>query len=411
MIRGHAYSAAILNKQIQGMDTPFPIKVRCQPFHGGKFQRTGASRVTVRIFSILILLAWLAGCATPLAQLRGEHLIDPRLEPDSVIAADGAALPLSFWLPQGEPRAIVLALHGFNDYRKAFAEVGPFLAARGIATYAYDQRGFGATMQRGIWPGSDLLVDDARTVAVLLRQRYPGRPLYLLGESMGGAVVMSLLAETPEAADGAVLVAAAVWGRSTMNPLQRGALWLLAHSFPGLRLTGKGLGITASDNKAMLRAMHEDPLILKDARVDALWGMADLMDRALTDAPGLTVPTLVLYGEHDEIIPRRPTCRMLSSLTASARVAVYPNGYHMLTRDLEAEVVLEDLTAWLADPAALLPSGHEMVGLLGLCSGDEYAYKSTREPLLSRLDSDFLSSTGGQTGVSVNALNAFGVHM
>jgi len=153
------------------MATPFPIKVRCQPIHGGKFQWTGANRVTVRIFTVLIFLAWLAGCATPLVQLRGKHLTDPRLESDSVIAADGATLPLSFWLPQGEPRAIVLALHGFNDYRKAFGEVGPFLAARGIATYAYDQRGFGATAQRGIWPGSDLLVDDARTVAVLLRQR------------------------------------------------------------------------------------------------------------------------------------------------------------------------------------------------------------------------------------------------
>jgi len=393
------------------MATPFPIKVRCQPIHGGKFQWTGANRVTVRIFTVLIFLAWLAGCATPLVQLRGKHLTDPRLESDSVIAADGATLPLSFWLPQGEPRAIVLALHGFNDYRKAFAEVGPFLAARGIATYAYDQRGFGATAQRGIWPGSDLLVDDARTVAVLLRQRYPGRQLYLLGESMGGAVAMSVLAETPEASDGAVLVAAAVWGRSTMNPLQRGALWLLAHSFPGLRLTGKGLDIIASDNKAMLRAMREDPLVLKDARVDALWGMADLMDRALTDAPGLTAPTLVLYGAHDEIIPRRPTCRMLFSLTPSARIAVYPNGYHMLTRDLESEVVLEDLTAWLVDLAAPLPSGHEMDGLLALCGGHEYAYKNTREPLPSRLDSDFLSSTAEQTGVSVNALNAFGVHL
>jgi len=331
--------------------------------------------VTARVFSILIFLAWLTGCATPLVQPHGERLTASSLEADRVIAADGAALPLSVWLPQGEPRAVVLALHGFNDYRKAFAEVGPFLAARGIATYAYDQRGFGATAQRGIWPGSGILVDDARTVAALLRQRYPGRPLYLLGESMGGAVAMSVLAETPEATDGTVLVAAAVWGRATMNPLQRGALWLLAHSLPGLRLTGSGLGITPSDNKAMLRAMSEDTLILKDARVDALWGMANLMDRALTDAPRLTVPALVLYGEHDEIIPRRPTCRMLSTLTSLARVAIYPNGYHMLTRDLDARVVLEDLAAWLADTAAPLPSGHEADGLLTLCGGDEQVYE------------------------------------
>lgn len=316
---------------------------------------------------MLVCLAWLAGCATPAVQQRGERTTAPRLAGDRVIAADGAALPMSVWRTHGAPRAVVLALHGFNDYRLAFAEVGPFLAAGGIATYAYDQRGFGATARRGIWPGTALLVDDARMVAALLRQRHPGPPLYLLGESMGGAVAMSVLAETPEAADGAVLVAAAVWGRATMNPLQRAALWLVAHSLPGMRLSGRGLGITASDNQPMLRALRDDPLVLKEARADALWGLTNLMDRALAAAPVLSVPTLVLYGEHDEIIPRRPTCRMLSLLASSARIAIYPDGYHMLTRDLGRRLVLEDLSAWLADPAAPLPSGFDADGLRVLC--------------------------------------------
>lgn len=328
--------------------------------------------MTARLCSVLMCLAWLAGCATPVVQPRGAHPTAPRLEADRVIAADGATLPLSVWRPHGAPRAIVLALHGFNDYRLAFAEVGPFLAAGGIVTYAYDQRGFGATVRRGIWPGAELLVDDTRTVAALLRQRHPGKPLYLLGESMGGAVAMSVLAETPEAADGAVLVAAAVWGRATMNPLQRAALWLVAHSLPGLRLSGRGLGITASDNRAMLHALRDDPLVLKETRADTLWGITNLMGRALDAASGLTVPALVLYGERDEIIPRRPTCRMLSILPASARVAIYPDGYHMLTRDLGASMVLEDVAVWLADPAAPLPSGFEANGLRALCGEDTY---------------------------------------
>jgi alpha-beta hydrolase superfamily lysophospholipase len=138
--------------------------------------------VKVRLYSVLVCLTLLAGCATPLVQQRGESLSAARLEADHVIAADGAKLPLSTWRPQGAPRAIVLAMHGFNDYRQGFAEVGPFLAAKGFTTYAYDQRGFGATAQRGIWPGSAVLMDDARTVAALLREAHPGRPLYLLGE-------------------------------------------------------------------------------------------------------------------------------------------------------------------------------------------------------------------------------------
>lgn len=322
--------------------------------------------MTFRLRFALVSLLLAAGCATPLVQQRGEPVGVARLESDRVIARDAAVLPLSVWRPQGACRAVVLALHGFNDYRGAFDEVGPFLAARGIVTYAYDQRGFGATAQPGIWPGAELLIDDAGTVAALLRERHPGCPLYLLGESMGGAVALSALA-SQGIADGTVLVAPAVWGRSTMNPLQRAGLWLVAHTWPGLRLSGRGLGITASDNKAMLRALREDPLVFKDARADTVWGLSSLMDRALASAPRVDVPALVLYGAHDEIIPRGPTCKLLAALRPPGRLALYPDGYHMLTRDLGARVVLEDVAAWLTDPAAPLPSGHDAAGRRTLC--------------------------------------------
>lgn len=319
---------------------------------------------------VLICAALLAGCANPVVQMRGEAVVTPQLAGDRVIVSDGAVLPLSVWAPEQRPHAVVLALHGFNDYRQAFADVGPFLAERGMVVYAYDQRGFGATCQRGIWPGEDLLAEDLRTVARLLRRQHPGLPLYLVGESMGGALAMSVLAETPEVADGAALVAAAVWGRASMNSVQSGLLRLLAHTFPAKRLSGRGLGIRASDNIAMLAAQHDDPLVQKDARADALWGLVNLMDRALAAAPGLMVPALVLYGEHDEVIPRRPTCRMLARLNESARVAVYPDGYHMLTRDLGAKIVLEDLAAWLADRTAPLPSGFGPDSALALCADE-----------------------------------------
>ena len=86
----------------------------------------------------------------------------------------------------GIPRAVILALHGFNDYSNAFAAPGAAWARLGIATYAYDQRGFGAAPARGRWAGGRVFAEDATTAACLLRQRHPGVPLYLLGESMGG---------------------------------------------------------------------------------------------------------------------------------------------------------------------------------------------------------------------------------
>ena len=144
-----------------------------------------------------------------------------------------------------------------------------------------------------------------------------------------------------------------------MNRIYPLALWLGAHTFPWVKLSGQGLGFKPSDNNAMLIALGEDPLVIKKPRIDALYGIVNLMDAALEAAPSIRAPMLVLYGAHDEIIPKAPTALMLDRLAGPRAVAVYPDGYHMLMRDLQANVVDEDLAAWIAAPGAPLPSGHD----------------------------------------------------
>jgi alpha-beta hydrolase superfamily lysophospholipase len=286
-----------------------------------------------------------------------------RIADDAVIASDGVRLPLQRWLPEGRPRAVLLALHGFNDYANGFALPAGKLAADGIATYAYDQRGFGRTESRGRWSGSEALAADAVTAARLLRARHPGTPLFLLGESMGGAVAMlAVSGPTAAPADGAILVAPAVWGRRHISWFRQGVLDVLAHTIPWYPLTGQGLRIRPSDNDAALRAMRDDPLVLKEARVDALYGLVDLMGRAYDAAPALTKPVLVVYGRHDDLVPAQPTADMLASIPRGApvRAAVYGTGYHLLLRDLGSARVLGDIVTWTTDAARPLPSGAEV---------------------------------------------------
>jgi acylglycerol lipase len=278
---------------------------------------------------------------------------------EEAVMDDGYRLPMRRWGDVRQARAMVLALHGFNDYSNAFADLGPYLAAQGVVTYAYDQRGFGVTDKRGLWAGTDRMIADLRALAALLRQRHPRLPLYLLGESMGGAVVM---AGGNVGADGVILIAPAVWSRDTMNPAERVALWVTAHTVPWLEVTGRGLDIRPSDNRAMLRAFSADPLVIKETRIDALWGLVNLMDRAAAAAKRLQPPMLILYGENDEIVPKRAFCRMVESLPTKAdgvRVVLYGRGWHMLTRDLQRERVLADIGAWLRSTDATLPSGEQ----------------------------------------------------
>lgn len=306
-------------------------------------------RCVATVLCIAIVPA-LAGCASPTLQPDPGTLRQPHMTDDTVVTDDGFILPYWSWLPQGRPRAVIVALHGFNDYRNAFSGPAPHFAAHGYAVYAYDQRGFGQTAERGLWPGSRELVEDALTFGRLVHARYPKTPIYLLGESMGGAVATITAARRDSPFDGVILVAPAVWSRGNMNIFMRSMLWFAVHTVPESKWTGRSLHIFASDNIPMLEDLSEDPLVIKKTRVDTIWGLVNLMDGAQEAAHRVTVPVLALYGEHDEVIPWSPVRRFLGSLReADCRLtaALYPHGYHMLLRDLEAALVVRDILAWL----------------------------------------------------------------
>jgi acylglycerol lipase len=297
------------------------------------------------------------------------------------VATDGQLLPLRKWLPRGDVKAVILALHGFNDYSNAFDGPGKAWAAAGIATYAYDQRGFGAAPDRGRWPGAATLAADAATASEILHRRYTGVPLYLLGESMGGAV--AIVAMTGESGtpvpdvDGVILVAPAVWGRSTMDLLPRAALWIGVRLAPGLTLTGRGLHIQASDNIAMLRALGRDPWVIKDTRVDTIWGLVNLMDAALASAPRLRARLLLMCGATDEIVPSRPIRRFVRALPHGPHevrsLGYYEHGYHMLLRDLEGPIVIGDVAGWVLAPGGPLLSGADRGAFEAVLGGTNQA--------------------------------------
>ncbi len=291
-------------------------------------------------------------------------------EPDAIIAADGERLPLRSWRPTGAtpPRATVLAVHGFNDYSGAFECLGTTLAGHGIAVYAYDQRSFGATRDRGVWPGHRTLVADLETAIPLIQAHHPATPLVLLGESMGAAVVMLALADRAaplrQTVRGVVLVSAAVWGGTALNPIARALLLGFGALLPRVRMTKPySPARMPSDNREMLDALWRDPLAITATRISAVAGLVRLTDAAMAVAPAFDVPGLVQFGREDRVNPPKAVATFLDLLPRGRqRVAVYPEGWHMLLRDTRAALVIDDIAAWLADPTAELPNGEERSG-------------------------------------------------
>ena len=300
----------------------------------------------------------LSACA-PTVVPAGGAVQTPRLTEDRYVAADGTALPLSVWpAANGTPKAVILALHGFGDYRMAWEDPAGSWSGADITTYAYDQRGFGGSPTRGRWPGTDTLVEDARTVAALVRARHPGVPFYLAGESMGGAVVL-VAADRGTESDGLILSAAAVRSRDTFGPVASAGLWFFAHTIPWMPAGPTSIDYQPTDNPKTIEKLRNDPMMLRQPRLDMAYGLVDLMDDARASAARVDQPYLMMYGLGDRIVSQEPVKAAIAIMPPrpDSKLAFYKNGYHLLMRDKAGPAVTEDVMSWISNHEGQLPSG------------------------------------------------------
>ena len=239
----------------------------------------------MRLLPAVAAVLALSACATPHVQpplTPPPDFAGSSVQERALVMADGARLPLMRWAPQGEPWAVIVALHGMNDHAASFRLAGPWWAEQGIETWAYDQRGFGAAPGRGEWAGQARMVEDLREAVALARARHPRAMIAVVGESMGGSVAAAAFgSDRPPDADRVVLLAPGVWGWSTQGWLNTAALNIAA------RMTGSKAvepprfiadRIQASSNVLELYRNGRDPESLLSTRFDTLYGLVDLME-------------------------------------------------------------------------------------------------------------------------------------
>ncbi len=249
-----------------------------------------------------------------------------------------------------EPEIVLVAVHGYGEHATlTYGAVAEVWAKQGVATYAYDQRGFGKNRSRGAWPGAEALIADLVHVTRAAKAAHPDKPLGLIGHSMGGAVALAALGEgrLPEV-EAAVLLAPATLGGDRLSDGARAFTWLYAAAAPDKRIPGTGvdsLGIT--DNPDEAARLDSDPHYLKEGSPREYIGIIRLMDRAVAVAPKITAPTLMMWGAQDPIIPEPAVRAAFDDIAGPKRFIAYPTGHHLLIRDQIGAEVRRDAIDWL----------------------------------------------------------------
>ena len=304
---------------------------------------TGRNRSS-RVVSLL-LIALLGACSVGGALQPASDGIAIPTEAN-VSASNGETLAAAEWIPQ-DPRAVILGIHGYGGYGElTFRRAAEFWKAQGIATIAYDQRGFGRNASFGYWPGPEGLIEDAVFISTQVRERFPDVPLIVIGHSMGGGVATAAAARGLNA-DRLVLAGPAIWGGSLLNPIYRASAWIAAGLFPERRLSGRGVvRIQASDNIEALRELGRDARYLAPPSARELHGLVMLTDVAEAAAEGVTTPALMLLGARDQIVVNSAARATFNRFNGPKHTIEYAEGWHLLFRDLQAETVWRDVAQW-----------------------------------------------------------------
>jgi alpha-beta hydrolase superfamily lysophospholipase len=251
------------------------------------------------------------------------------------------------YLPEGEPRGLILVAHGVAEHAGRYRHVAERLTGLGLKVVIPDHRGHGRS------GGKRLNVRDISeftTDLETLRQRevLAGLPTYLLGHSMGGEIALDYALDHQADLAALILSGPAVVPGDDISPLLMKVAKVVGKIVPGL--PGQTLSSASiSRDPEVVKAYDEDPLVFRGALKAGIGGaMLRTMETFPSRLPSLQLPLLVMAGSDDKLV-KPAGAELVVRLAGSAdkTLKIYPGLFHEVFNEPEKEVVLGDLTDWL----------------------------------------------------------------
>lgn len=252
------------------------------------------------------------------------------------------------WYPEDEHRAILVIVHGLGEHSGRYPNVVNHLVPKGFAVYGFDHRGHGRSPgPRGFINNFIEFRGDVHNFLQLVREKEPKRPLFLMGHSMGGGIVLNYGLHYPEGLAGVIASAPAV-GKVEISPVLAFLSRLLSGVWPGLALDN-GLDVTGiSRDTAVVQAYKDDPLVHAKGTPRLAVEIIDNALWSLLNAGEWQPPLLLLHGDADRLVNINGSREFFAAVQqADKELIVYEGGYHESHNDIHFQQVVADLEMWL----------------------------------------------------------------
>ncbi len=269
--------------------------------------------------------------------------------------SDGVQLFYRQWIPRDVARGVVIIVHGFSDHCGRYLNIVEGLIPRQIMIYGFDQRGHGHSPgQRGHVNKFTEFRDDLLTFTQMVSDQQPDIPLFLLGQSMGGLIVLDFGLHYPQDIDGVIALSPHL-SDPPLSPI----LTALGRALSGIWPT---LSISAGiDNRNLSRDPHvvqdflADPLVHGKGTPRLLTELSKAVGDTNSNAVSFQPRLLITHGTADRMTNPEASRRFFEKAASASKAFIaYEGGYHEGHNDIHRERVVIDIGQWLEEQIHVL---------------------------------------------------------
>jgi alpha-beta hydrolase superfamily lysophospholipase len=252
------------------------------------------------------------------------------------------------WLPDTAPRAELLIVHGFGEHCGRYMNVVNALVPQEYAIHSFDLRGHGQSEgRRGHVNHWSEYEEDVRVLVQQVHEQTPDLPLFLLGHSLGGLIVLTYGLRYPNDVKGIISSSPAL-APPAIAPVLLSISRLLSHIWPTFSMATGLAASGISRIPEVVTAYRNDPQVhdIGSARLGA--EMARAQHQVLTHAADWQLPLLEIQGSADRIIPPGAGKTFYEKVAGTDKeIRIYTDAYHEPHNDLCAAQEMTDIAAWL----------------------------------------------------------------
>jgi alpha-beta hydrolase superfamily lysophospholipase len=252
------------------------------------------------------------------------------------------------WQPDSEIKAIIALVHGFGEHSGRYMNIVNHVLPQGYTVYGFDHRGHGRSEgNRGHIMDWSEFREDLKLFLQLIRAQENELPLFLMGHSMGGLIVLNYMLHHPEENINSVIVSSPLLAQPAISPIIVLISKILSRVRPGFSIETKLDVNSISRDPDVIKIYQEDPLVHSTASARFGTELTATMEWTQSHAKDFNKPLLIYHGASDQLVPPAGSQTFFENVQIREKeMHMYPDGFHEPHNDIDHKTVLQDIENW-----------------------------------------------------------------